>query len=97
MFSMQLQGIQVDQDVVYVAHGTDIQEVPQYIIDEPLEGHWGVAEAKRHYLPFIGPIPCAEGHLWLIPFQNAHQVVHILQVNFGVDSGWARGVHKIWY
>ncbi len=61
MYAVFLLGVGVYQDVIEVANRRNIEEIPEYFIDESLEGRRRIGESKRHYLPFKGSIACSEG------------------------------------
>jgi len=52
MFSVYLNVVGVDEDVVEVDDNTDIKHVGEDVVHKSLERHWGIGESKRHNLPF---------------------------------------------
>ena len=60
---------------------TDIEEIHEDTIDELLKSRRGVSQAKRHDIPFEGPISHVECGLPFITFGNADQMVCVAEIN----------------
>lgn len=48
MLSVFCNGVTVDQDVGDKPGAKDVEEVKEDIVDEVLEGCWGIAESEKH-------------------------------------------------
>ena len=44
--------IQVDEYIIQIDHGTDIQKVRENIVHKSLEGHGSIGKTKGYYRPF---------------------------------------------
>jgi hypothetical protein len=75
-------GFAKDEDVVQVNDDEEVEIIPQYIVDEILEGCWSVCETKRHDKVFKEAIACAEGGFPLITRGYADEVVGRSEVDF---------------
>ncbi|KIM50208.1 hypothetical protein SCLCIDRAFT_146123, partial [Scleroderma citrinum Foug A] len=69
-----------------------LREIREDAIDESLKSRRGISQAKRHDIPFEGPISRAERGLPFISFSNADQMVRVAKINFTIDLGLARRV-----
>ena len=57
MFEVVIYGVGVDADIINeLDHKPFFDAVAQDVCDETLEGRWGVAQPKRHDVPFKLPI-----------------------------------------
>ncbi|KIM57758.1 hypothetical protein SCLCIDRAFT_129827, partial [Scleroderma citrinum Foug A] len=72
-----------------------VREICEDTIDELLESHRGICQAKGHDIPLEGTIPCVEHSFLFIAFCNADQVVCMAEINLRVDLGLARGIEEV--
>lgn len=79
-----------DQDVNKADKGAMV-EVLKDIINQCLEDHWGVSEAKGHDV-FKIPEGCFKGSLPLVPLLNPDQLVGVPQVQLCEDGCSVQGL-----
>ena len=92
---MVLHIVRVDQDVIKVYYHTDIKHICEDQVDKSLEGSWGIGEAERHHLPFIGAVASVEGGFPLVTLSNVNQMVCMPKINFSIDLCLTRGVKEV--
>ena len=68
MFSVKLNVIRVDEDVVEIDDNTNIKHVGEDVVHKPLECHGGIGKSKGHDLPLEQSIMGSECSLPLIAF-----------------------------
>jgi len=95
MLLMQFNVFGVDKDVVYLDDYADIEHVGENAVNKSLESCGSIGQAERHDIPLEGAIPCAKRGLPFISISNADQVVHVAEIDFGVDLCLARRVKEV--
>jgi hypothetical protein len=84
--------VAVDQDIVKVG-GTEYIEVgAEDVIDEVLEGGWGICESERHNQRFEEAIAGTEGGFPFFAFCYSKEVVGTSHVELGIDLGLLEAV-----
>ncbi|KIM67393.1 hypothetical protein SCLCIDRAFT_108217, partial [Scleroderma citrinum Foug A] len=78
-----------------VYYHADIKHICEDRVDKLLEGSWGIGEAERHHLPFIGAVASAEGGFPLITLGDANQMVCMPKIDFSIDLHLTRGVKEV--
>ena len=71
MFSVKLNVVGVDEDVVEIDNNTNIEHVSKDVVYKSLEHCWGVGKSERHDLPFKQSIASSECSFPLITFSYA--------------------------
>ena len=64
-------------------------------IHESLKGRRSVSEAERHHQPFIQAIVHVKSSFPLVAIGNAHEMICMLKIDFGVDFDTAQGVQEV--
>ena len=77
--------VAVDEDVIEIDNDEDVQVGPERIIDEALEGGWGVGQAERHHEVFELAVPGTKCCFPLMPLCDSNEVVTVLEIDFGKD------------
>ena len=77
----------VDENVVKVSGAEDIQKMAKYVIDELLEGSWGVCESKEHDKRLKQFPSYAEGSLPNVVVGNSNQVVVASDIQCSIHLG----------
>ena len=85
----------VDENVVEVNDDADINHIGKGVVHETLECCGGVRQPEWHDEPFEGTITCMEGCLQFVSFGNAHKVIGVSEVDFGVDVSIAGSIEKV--
>ncbi|KIM65165.1 hypothetical protein SCLCIDRAFT_113434, partial [Scleroderma citrinum Foug A] len=70
-------------------------EVCKNTINKLLEGHRSICQAEGYDIPLEGPISCVECGFPFINLCNVDQMVHIAEIDLGVDLGLARGIEEV--
>ncbi|KIM60720.1 hypothetical protein SCLCIDRAFT_123630, partial [Scleroderma citrinum Foug A] len=78
-----------------VNYHADIKHICEDQVDKSLEGSWGIGEAERHHLPFIGAVASAEGGFPLITLGDVNQMVRMPKINFSIDFRLTQGVKEV--
>jgi hypothetical protein len=73
----------IDQDIINVYDHTDVQQRFQDVLDQRLEGSWGIRESEGHDFVLIVTISCAKSHFLDVIFVNSDLVVSPSKVNLG--------------
>ena len=60
------------EHVIEVYNYTDVEEIQENIVYEPLKNCQSISQAKKYYYSFKISIPSLESHLLLIVFYNPH-------------------------
>ena len=92
---MGLEVLGVYQDVIQIDDNADIEEIRKDAIDKSLESCRSICQAEGHDIPLEGPISCAERGFPFINLCNVDQMVHIAEIDLGVDLGLARGIEEV--
>jgi hypothetical protein len=71
MFSVKLNVVGVDEDVVKIDNNTNIKHVSEDVVHESLEHYGGIGKSERHDLPFERSIADLECGFPLITFGYA--------------------------
>ena len=79
-----LGGCGVDEDVVQINDDVDVQDVPEEVVHEVLEGSGRFGESERHHAVFVEAVSCPEGRL---PFFPRERVATGMIVGLGASSG----------
>ena len=87
--------IQVDQYVIQIDHDIDVYHICENVVHELLKSCGSVSKPFRHYQLLKGPISGLERSLPLIPSSDVNQVVHVLKVDFSVDSCFSWCIQEI--
>ena len=95
MLDMVLHIVRIDQDVIKVYYHADIKHICEDRVDKSLKSGWGIGEAKRHHLPFIGAIVSAEGSFPLIILSDVNQMVCMPKIDFRIDLHLTWGVKEV--
>src|SRR3954465_4814128 len=83
MLTVRFEVRTIDQNVVEVYDYAIVEQRAEDIVDELLEGSWGIGEAERHHREFIMSIACPESCFWYVFVLNADLVVAGAEVKFG--------------
>ena len=78
--------VRVDEDVIQVDDDNDVNHIREYVIHKSLKSCWCISKPFRNYQPLKGTILGSEGSLPFISRHNLNKMVHMLEVDFGVDS-----------
>ena len=78
--------IRVDQDVIQIDNDLKVYHICKDVIHELLKSCRGISKPFRHYQPLEGPISGPKGGLPFVPSSDPYQMVHMLKVDFAVDS-----------
>src|SRR3954453_12501618 len=95
MLTVRFEVRTIDQDVVEVYDYTIVEQRAEDIVDEPLEGSWGIGEAERHHREFIMSIACPESCLGYVFVLNTDLVVARAEVEFGEYLGALNSVEDL--
>jgi hypothetical protein len=60
-----------------------------------LKGGQRVRKSERHDVPFIQAVAHSECCLPFVAISDSDQVIRMMKVNLGVDSGLSGGVEKV--
>src|SRR5467141_3555932 len=75
----------IDEDVVQIDDDYDVNHIPEDVVHKSLKSCWCISKPFRHYHPLKGTILGSEGSLPFISRCNTDKMVHVLEVNFGID------------
>ena len=76
-----------DEDIVEIDNDTDVEEILEDVVHEPLERGGSIGKSERHNKPFKGAIASPKGGFPFVTFGDADQVVSMPEVDLGIDRG----------
>ena len=71
--------IRIDQDV-------NVYHICEDVIHESLKSCGSVSKAFRHYQPLERSVLSLESSFPFVSFGDAYEMIHVPEINFGVDS-----------
>src|SRR4051812_27655427 len=95
MFGMVLVILAVDQDIINVYDDSDVEERSENILNQGLEGGWGIGESKGHDLVLIMTVPGAKSHFGDIILVDLDLVIARAEVNLGKYLGFIETINQI--
>ena len=87
--------IGIDQYVVQIDNDIDVHHIHEDVVHKPLKSCRSISKAFWHYQPLKGSVSSLEGSLPFVSCCNVNQVVHMLEVDFGVDLCFSWCVEQI--
>ena len=87
--------IGIDQYVIQVDDDINVHHIGEDVVHEPLKSCRSVSKAFWHYQPLKGSVLSPEGSLPFVSCCNANQMVHMSEVDFGVDSCFSWCIEQI--
>src|SRR6184192_4328173 len=85
----------VNEDIINIYNHTDVQQRFQDVLDQRLEGSWGICESEGHDFVLIMTISCAKSHFLDVIFVNADLIVSPTKVNLGEDLCTLKSVNEV--
>ena len=87
--------VRVDEDVIEVDNHVDVEQVLEDVVHKTLEGYGSIDKSKRHDEPFKGSVLGPEGRFPFITFVDTYEVVHMPEVDLGVDASLLHSVEEV--
>ena len=87
--------IGIDQYVIQIDNDINVYHIHEDVIHEPLKSCRSVSKAFWHYQPLERSVLSPEGSLPFVSCWNVNQMVHVLEVDFSVDSCFSWCVKQI--
>lgn len=72
MYAVFFEGVRIHEAVVDVGSAEVIEVIAQYVVDEVLEGNWGIGEAESHYCVLVMPKSCPKCVFPFLTFCHGH-------------------------
>ena len=85
----------IDQDVIDVDNDTDVEERLEDVLNQGLEGGWGVGKSKGHDLVLVVAISSTECSLLYIILVNLDLIITPAKVDFGEDGSSLESINEI--
>ena len=95
MMDMLLVISTVDQDIIDVYNHTNVQQRFQDVLDQRLEGSWGIRESEGHDFVLIMTVSCAKSRFLDVILVNADLIVSPTKVNLGEDLCTLKSVNEV--
>src|SRR5882724_5470374 len=77
--------VRIDENVIQIYDDNDINHIHEDVIHKPLKSCWSISKPFSHYQPLEGTVMSPEGSLPFVSRCNLNKMVHMLEVDFGVD------------
>src|SRR5882672_3469392 len=87
--------VRVNEGVIQVDDDYDINHIHKNVIHKLLKSCWCISKPFRHYQPLEGTITGSECSLPFISSRNPDKMIHMPEVDFGVDSCFSGCVQEV--
>src|SRR5882672_11075108 len=77
--------VRIDEDVVQIDDDYNVNHTHEDVVHKSLKSWWCISKPFRHYQPLKGTISGSEGSFPFISRHNLDKMVHVPEVDFGVD------------
>src|SRR6266850_5428867 len=78
--------VRIDEDVIQIDDDYDVNHIREDVIHKSLKSCWCISKTFRHYQPLERTILSLECSLPFVSRCNPDKMIHMPEVNFGIDS-----------
>ena len=87
--------VRIDQDIIQIDYDVDVYHICEDVVHESLKSCGSVSKAFWHYQPLERSVLSLESGFPFVSFGNAYEMIHVLEIDFGVGSSFLWCVQQV--